>query len=108
MNRRGFLTSMLALSAAPAVVKAESLMKLWVPSQELEIRTAIKQFEFGETFFPTQVIRNDELSLPFANRISFSEEFINALKSQIKDTNENIYFRDFNGSILLPDNRLFL
>ena len=34
MNRRGFLGTMLALGAAPAVVRAESLMavrSLWVP-----------------------------------------------------------------------------
>ncbi len=35
MNRRGFLASCLALSAAPAIVRAESLMKLWVPPQEI-------------------------------------------------------------------------
>ena len=31
MNRRGFLTSCLAASTAPAFVKADSLMSLWVP-----------------------------------------------------------------------------
>lgn len=35
LTRRGFLGSMLALGAAPAVVRAESLMKLWVPPQEI-------------------------------------------------------------------------
>ena len=35
MNRRGFLGAMLGLAAAPAIVKAENLMKLWVPSQEI-------------------------------------------------------------------------
>ena len=35
MNRRGFLGSILALGAAPAIVRAESLMTLWVPSQEV-------------------------------------------------------------------------
>lgn len=34
-TRRGFLTGMLALGAAPAIVRAESLMRLWVPPQEL-------------------------------------------------------------------------
>ena len=32
-TRRGFLTSMLALSAAPAIVKADSLMKIVVPKR---------------------------------------------------------------------------
>jgi hypothetical protein len=31
MNRRGFLGSILALGAAPAIVRAESLMSLWTP-----------------------------------------------------------------------------
>lgn len=35
MNRRGFLGAMLAAAVAPAFVKAESLMPLWVPSKEI-------------------------------------------------------------------------
>ena len=35
VSRRGFLTGMLALGAAPAIVRAASLMRLWVPPQEL-------------------------------------------------------------------------
>lgn len=35
VSRRGFLTGMLALGAAPAIVRAESLMRLWVPPQTL-------------------------------------------------------------------------
>lgn len=31
MNRRGFLGTMVGVIAAPAVVRAENLMKLWVP-----------------------------------------------------------------------------
>ena len=33
MNRRGFLGAALGLLAAPAIVRAESLMKVWVPPQ---------------------------------------------------------------------------
>jgi hypothetical protein len=29
MNRRGFLGSILALGAAPAIVRAENVMRLW-------------------------------------------------------------------------------
>ena len=32
MNRRGFLTAMLAACAAPAIVRAESLMRIVVPT----------------------------------------------------------------------------
>lgn len=35
LTRRGFLKTCLALGAAPVIVRAESLMKLWVPQQEL-------------------------------------------------------------------------
>ena len=36
-TRRGFLLGMLALGAAPAIVRAESLMPIRVPPQELRI-----------------------------------------------------------------------
>ncbi len=36
-TRRGFLLGMLALGAAPAIVRAESLMRIWVPPQEVYI-----------------------------------------------------------------------
>jgi hypothetical protein len=35
MDRRGFLKAILAAAAAPAIVKAENLMKLYVPSREI-------------------------------------------------------------------------
>lgn len=38
-NRRGFLGSMFAAAAAPAIVRAESLMKIYVPSQEITYET---------------------------------------------------------------------
>jgi hypothetical protein len=37
MNRRNFLGAILAAGSAPAIVKAESLMKIFVPKQELQI-----------------------------------------------------------------------
>ena len=36
MNRRGFLSGILASTAAPAIVRADSLMKIVVPQQGLE------------------------------------------------------------------------
>jgi len=38
-NRRGFLGAIFAAAAAPAIVRAESLMKIYVPSQELAYET---------------------------------------------------------------------
>ena len=44
MNRRGFLTSILALGAAPAIVKASSLMKvqeIWLPENNIISQSGI-------------------------------------------------------------------
>lgn len=41
MNRRGFLSSMIALAAAPAIVRADSLMKI-VP-RDVEVLTYYEQ-----------------------------------------------------------------
>lgn len=35
MKRRDFLKAMVAAAVAPAIVRAESLMPIWVPSQEI-------------------------------------------------------------------------
>ena len=35
MNRRGFLAAMLGAAMAPAVVKAENIMKIWTPPTEI-------------------------------------------------------------------------
>ena len=34
MNRRNFFKAMLAAASAPAIVKADSLMKIWVPPEK--------------------------------------------------------------------------
>lgn len=34
MNRRNFLKSMIAVASAPAIVKAENIMKVWVPPEK--------------------------------------------------------------------------
>lgn len=33
MDRRYFIKNMIALCAAPAIVKADNIMKIWVPSE---------------------------------------------------------------------------
>lgn len=38
-NRRGFFGAMFAAAAAPAIVRAESLMKIYVPPQEIAYET---------------------------------------------------------------------
>lgn len=42
MKRRGFLLGIGAALAAPAIVRAESLMKLWVPKRELLIAESLE------------------------------------------------------------------
>jgi hypothetical protein len=54
ITRRGFLTGMLALGAAPAIVRAASLMPIWVPPQEL----MIGRYE-GFNFYKTVAIPDD-------------------------------------------------
>lgn len=73
MSRRGFLAGVLAASAAPAFVRAESLMKIVVPSKDLILpegyiladgsiyskaseMLSMRQDHFGELFFPTILI----------------------------------------------------
>ena len=34
MNRRDFLKTMIAAAAAPAIVKADNIMKIWVPPEK--------------------------------------------------------------------------
>lgn len=53
MDRRGFLKSMLAAAMAPAVVRAESLMKIYVPPQEIFIpaNSIVQGLEFGTNDF---------------------------------------------------------
>jgi len=34
MNRRNFLKSSVIIAVAPAIVKAENIMKIWVPSEK--------------------------------------------------------------------------
>lgn len=55
-NRRGFLGALLAAAAAPAIVKAESLMPIWVPATP---KIITPQWDMGsgdftmETWAPT-------------------------------------------------------
>ena len=74
ITRRGFLKSILAIGAAPAIVRAESLMKIWTPPQELYAPIPGVAGDYSAT--PTQA----EFSLfqaqleaaPFGNNYVFS------------------------------------
>lgn len=55
MQRRGFITGLASLIAAPAIVKPESLMKLWLPPPLIE-SVDVSQFltDHDAWFFHTQ------------------------------------------------------
>lgn len=66
ITRRGFLKSILALGAAPAIVKAESLMKIWTPPQDIYVpapesfqlwNAQIERSFFGDNFVGSVWIR---------------------------------------------------
>lgn len=79
-TRRNFLGGILAFGAAPAIVKSSSLMKIWVPPQELfvfEPVTVEKIAPFTATelqFQNNQYIDNLAKSIKISNRV-FIEMF---------------------------------
>lgn len=73
MNRRGFLATMLAAGAAPAIVRASSLMKLVVPSTEEVI--AINGFTSGLGIIPN--------TFPLSIQM-ISAEMLRILKSNLE------------------------
>jgi hypothetical protein len=66
MNRRGFIGVILAASAAPAIVRAESLMALLVPKRGIVLThpTGILAFVDLEGKIPAQVGERVALVLP--------------------------------------------
>ena len=50
MKRRSFLSSILAAGMAPAIVKASSIMKIWVPP-EREIYMGVDLVKWGDEDF---------------------------------------------------------
>ncbi len=66
MNRRGFLNGVLAACAAPAVVRAGSLMKIVVPSTDLVVPSlALLDFEeFAKAAFTEFKVVSSSIILP--------------------------------------------
>lgn len=57
MDRRGFLKAMLAAAAAPAIVRAESLMKIYVPPEPklfVPEDSIVQGLEFGTNDFTVE------------------------------------------------------
>lgn len=59
MNRRSFMGSILALGSAPAIARAESLMKVvgvWIPHDNY---WSICRYSFGEPLYPTVIWQSE-------------------------------------------------
>ncbi len=65
MNRRGFLSAILAAGAAPAIVRAESLMKIFVPPERKIIQPIgiERYYDVGADF------DGDTIPLHFGNMV---------------------------------------
>lgn len=83
MNRRGFIGSILALGAAPAVVRASSLMRLWTPSEEIARPT------LEEVIRTTIRARAPEL----ADNICRSNALIDLMEMRIRDAERQLRIR---------------
>lgn len=68
-TRRGFLTSILALSAAPAIVRAESLMRIVVPSREIAVPTLAETVAVNSAsrLFTTETLTREALKILRSN-----------------------------------------
>jgi len=59
MNRRGFLAAMLAAGSAPAIVKAESLMKIVVPKREILRVTGVDMYSVAKRYADNRMKRSN-------------------------------------------------
>lgn len=69
MDKRGFLTSILALGSAPAIVRAESLMKLVVPKQEIILPPDYTVEGYIDSFSHVAVVRKQGKILTYINGV---------------------------------------
>jgi len=83
VSRRGFLTGMLALGAAPAIVRAESLMRLWVPPQTL-MPMEIGRYE-GFRFITSDALP-DELTY-YVDRAAMNRDYTAYCEAWRRDNN---------------------
>ena len=95
-SRRLFLGAGLAIVGAPAIVRASSLMKLWVPKPSIEDFVVCCDFplDFGND--------RDKIGLVVANRKSIRwenkliEPFdISIVRNQLEQTFVNVTYEDF-------------
>jgi hypothetical protein len=69
MNRRGFLSAILATATAPAIVRAESLMKIAVPEKKILVPNQDLIWPIaGWNYEPGQIDYQDWYMGPFGMR----------------------------------------
>lgn len=86
MNRRGFLSGILALSAAPAIVKAANLMPIWVQRESGLYVSGIPYYDGVDLNFTTA-----DLTLSLDN---FSERIIGpALIAIAQRIDDDVFYR---------------
>jgi len=102
MKRRAFLTGLATALAAPAIVKAESLMKIYVPRRRLvfgwdiafgpdqtlfdlgQLHKVGGVWEWREVSLGYSIIRND-LATPIPTRLLVAKRAIDEVKRQLGD-----------------------
>jgi hypothetical protein len=90
-NRRGFLASMFAAAAAPAIVRAESLMrlppqKIWTPSQEIVTPQGgweIHPINDVESLFATQLYTGIGRTQTIEHSLGWEPSFIMIKRAQL-------------------------
>jgi len=79
MDRRGFLAGIFATATAPAIVRAESLMKIWVPEQKIitgqEIMAKYHNMSLEEIVTATILAHKEEIVRNICTHNSFFRSF---------------------------------
>ena len=105
MNRRGFLASILALGAAPAIVRADSLMKIiprsaevLMPYEESIVIDQMRDLEFFEGLQWSEV-DIDAMNVRAVARVNLATWFAERADQLMHDV---LVLPDRAGEILLP------
>lgn len=62
-DRRGFLFGIAGALAAPSIVRAESLMKLWVPEPVMDIITMYADFPSPNRILTTELVMRNAVRM---------------------------------------------
>ena len=88
MNRRGFIKGVAGLFVAPAIVKAENIMRIWVPPQGVVSGFAPQRAGFPYDDRSEEVLLSEsELLVVSGNRLLTPHEMT---RKTLKGLNENM------------------